>query len=160
MVHFNKSKKRLLTISLIFSALFFAGCWNSSQDPELTVINVLDKEDYDDCHIKGSVNIFWDDIADKLLTLDKSKQYVVYCSDQACSTSTYNAKMFLDAGFQNIWDYEDGMSGWYQAGLPYEGPAEKTYLKNKGMNFGDEASDTLTITTQDLFDKMKEFGLL
>ena len=161
MVHFNKSKKQLLVISLIFSALFFTGCWwQSSQDPELTVINVLDKDYFDDCHIKGSVHIFFDDIADSLKTLDKSKQYVLYCSDQACTSSTYNVKMFLDAGFQNVWDYEDGMSGWYQAGLPYEGPAEKPYLKNESVNFGDETSDSSTITTQDLFDKMKEFGLL
>ena len=160
MVHFNKSKKQIFIVSLIFSTLFFAGCWESSQDPELMVINVLDKDYFDDCHIKGSVHIPFEEVVDRLQSLDKSKQYVLYCSNYACSSSTYNVKMFVEAGFENVWDYEDGMSGWFQEGLPYEGPAEKSCLQSESVKFGDETEELPVITTQELYSKMKEFNLL
>lgn len=160
MVHFNKSKKQIFIISLIFSTLFFAGCWEKAESPELMVINVLDKELFDDCHITGSVNIPFEDIADRLQDLDPSKQYVLYCSNFACISSTENVKMFLDAGFQNVWDYEDGMSGWFQEGFPYEGSAEQSYLAEESVKFGDEESKLPVITTQELYSKMKEFNLL
>ena len=57
MVHFNKSKKQLFVISLICGALCFAGCFNKSDNPGLMVINVLEKDYFDDCHISGSVHI-------------------------------------------------------------------------------------------------------
>ena len=95
-----------------------------------------------------------------IFSFDKNKHYVLYCSDQACTASTYNVQMFLDAGFEHVWDYENGMAGWYQAGLPYEGPAQQSYLKNEAMDFGEDASELPVITTQELYDKMKEFRLL
>lgn len=160
MVHFNKSKKQLLIMSLIFGAFLFPGCWQTAQEPKLMVINVLDKDYFDDCHIKGSVHIPFSEINDRMRTLDKKNHYVLYCSDQACTSSTFNMKAFVNAGFENVWDYVDGMAGWYQAGLPYEGPARKDYLMNEGLDFGDDASEPSTISTQELYSKMQEFGLL
>ena len=160
MVHFIENIKQVFVISLISSALFFTGCWWSAREPQLIVVNVMDKDYFDDCHITGSVNIFFDDVAGKIKTLDKKNHYVFYCSNRACSSSEMNAKMLLDAGFTNVWDYAEAMSGWYQAGLPCEGAAQKSYLRDEDIDFGDEASDVPVITTQELYKKMKEFNLL
>jgi rhodanese-related sulfurtransferase len=160
MVHFNNNNKIFFIVSLIFGIFLFSGCWKKVADPELMVINVLDKEYFDDCHIKGSIHIPFEEITKKLNSLDKTKQYVFYCSDYACSSSTYIAKMFLDAGFKNVWDYVDGMSGWFQAHLPCEGACKKSYLESESMRFEDESEDLPVITTEELYNKMKEFNLL
>src|SRR5579862_6733737 len=48
----------------------------------LVVINVLDKEAYDDCKIPGSVNYDYQNLKETAKSLDKSKDYVVYCASK------------------------------------------------------------------------------
>jgi rhodanese-related sulfurtransferase len=144
------------------------GCWpfgsvkqESKKTAELFVINVLEQDDYDDCHIKGSIHVDFDEFENKMKSWDKQDYYVVYCADYLCMSSAYCVKLLQDAGFKNVWAYEGGMAEWYQKGYPYEGPAELEYLKGENLNLADdEDSHVSVVTAEQLFGQMKDFGLL
>ena len=64
----NMNKLTLFFPSVIAVAVIcFSGCFDSSQkESKLVVINVLDQKYYDDCHIKGSINIPFDEFENQL----------------------------------------------------------------------------------------------
>ena len=165
MLHSN----RFYSISLMLVAsLFLTGCWpfssseNKVEDtgkPELVIINVLDKSDFDDCHIKGSINITFDEFESKISSLSKKNHYVLYCADYMCMSSGFCAKLLKDAKFEHVWAYEGGMAEWHQKGFPCEGPAQLDYLQGENENFGaDEESDVPQITAEQLLEKMEQFA--
>ena len=106
---------------------------------DVVVINVLSKQLYDDCHIKGSLNVpFMDEenpdispIEKFTKDLDKETKIVVYCSNYMCTASGEIAKKLSEMGFENVWAYEAGMAEWYQENLPVEGTCNQKYLAKK-----------------------------
>ena len=86
------------------------------------VINVLPRQSFEQEHIKGSSNIplgsddFVQQVARRVQT--KQDRVVVYCADAECDASPKAAEELEDNGFTNVYDYEDGMKGWREAGLP------------------------------------------
>lgn len=158
-------KDFLLSFFVASSLVFLGGClWDSSSKKELPsplVINVLDKEFYDDCHIPGSIQISMEHV---LSTAEKDKwpkdtKIVVYCSNHMCTTSTDICRKLSADGFTHVWDYEAGMAGWYQAKLPVEGPAKAAYLTqpNRSMEgFGAAAEGVKVISTEELHSMMEK----
>lgn len=137
----------------VIATLFLTGCnFGKKQTPEtLKVINVLDKNLYDDCHIKGSVHVPFEDVENKAMKWDKSTKIVVYCSNYTCTASGFIAKMLLKMGFEHVWAYEAGMVAWYQAGLPCDGPARQEYLKLTNNQHENVEKDGLSIiSTEEL----------
>ncbi|MFI5333215.1 MAG: rhodanese-like domain-containing protein [Candidatus Babeliales bacterium] len=122
----------------------------------LVVINVLDKEVYDDCHIKGSVNVPFTKLSEYAQGLDpETAEVVVYCSNYMCSTSGHACKQLMKMGFKHVWAYEGGTAEWYQMGLPVEGPCKNSYLIQKIMPPRHEGEQAIAIiTTQELAEKM------
>jgi len=57
-----------------------------------------------------------------------SKKIIVYCASPVCDTSPTVARELADRGFDNIHDYEAGMSDWNEAGHPVDSghPARET----------------------------------
>lgn len=110
--------------------LFLPGCWKSSTQKErnVKVINVLDKQFYDDAHIPGSIQIPVMEVEKKAESWPKSTKIVVYCSNYKCSASGMIAKKLTKMGFTDVYAYEAGMAGWKQAGLPVDGPGKEKYL--------------------------------
>lgn len=96
---------------------------------KLIVINVLDKELYDDCHIKGSVNVPFEQLEDFAKTLDKRTPVVLYCSNYRCTASLIGARMLKSLGVNTVYVYEGGTAEWYQRQLPVNGPCTQMYLK-------------------------------
>ncbi|MBV8660932.1 MAG: rhodanese-like domain-containing protein [Candidatus Dependentiae bacterium] len=153
---------------LLVSALFLTGCWpfGSTQEsvvetkkPELVIINVLDKSEFDDCHIKGSINIPFDEFESKIKSLNKNNHYVLYCADYMCMSSGFCANLLRNAKFEHVWAYEGGMAEWYQKGYPYQGPAELDYLRGENENVAeDEESDVPTISAEQLVEKIEQFA--
>lgn len=91
---------------------------------DLAVLNVLPPEDFQSGHIPDSKNV-------PLGSADFEKQVeglaggrdraiVVYCASEECTASPKAAKRLDKAGFKNVFDYEAGMRGWQDAGLPVE----------------------------------------
>ena len=92
------------------------------QNPDLIVINVLTRDDYENCHIKDSINISFETLKDKLKHWDKNKEIVVYCADNDCSISQESFELLAKMGFNNVWAYEGGMREWHEKGYPTKGP--------------------------------------
>ncbi len=86
------------------------------------VINVLPKENFEEQHIAGSVSIpmqeqhFVEKVEDEVKS--KSTPVVVYCANKHCDVSPKAARQLEDAGFSQVFDYEEGTQGWKDAGLP------------------------------------------
>ena len=94
----------------------------------LVVINVLDEAYYRDCHIPGSINIPVDQLSESVEDWNRNLDIVVYCAHEACEASKDAYRTLERLGFANVRAFEEGMRGWIKAGLPVEGPCQKTYL--------------------------------
>lgn len=144
-------------ISLIsFFALFLAGCFgtsDSSNSHEVVVVNVMDEKYYQDCHIKGSIHIPFDKFEDRIKSMNKNNEYVLYCSNYACTTSDFCVKIMKKAGFKNVFKYPGGIVEWYAKGYPVTGPCKMDYLKEENDKFDDEEADYV-ISAEDLKSKM------
>ncbi|MCL4229832.1 rhodanese-like domain-containing protein [Candidatus Dependentiae bacterium] len=130
--------------------------------PGLIVVNVLDKEHFENCRIPGSMSVPFQQIDSFVTQLneayaDKSAvEIVVYCSNYMCSASGEAAKILKKNGFEHVMAYEAGMAEWYQQGLPTEGPCKLdgfTYLK-KVMGPVETEHQFAVITTQELAQKL------
>jgi len=81
----------------------------------VTVINVLGKDNYEEKHIPGSINIPLDQLEDRVDELDKDNEIIVYCASPSCQASPKAAETLSEHGF-DVADYEGGMSDWEDAG--------------------------------------------
>lgn len=149
-------KQLFLIVSL---TALLPSCWNGHNQEKkkgLVVVNVLDQELFDDCHIAGSVNIPFEKVDELADTIDKEAHVVIYCSNYQCTSSEYAAKQLRAKGYDNVAVYEAGMAEWYQNGLPVEGNCKKAYLKRTCSKFAeDNKSGMPVISTQELAKKMQ-----
>lgn len=99
------------------------------------LINVLDKEVYDDAHIVGSIHVPYEKIKSYLKKiLNKDALLIFYCSNYYCTASDSAAMDATNLGFKNVFVYKGGMAEWYQTAqhdkdFLYDGPAKLDYLK-------------------------------
>lgn len=101
-------------------------------EPDLTVINVLGKDTYEDCHIKGSINIPVAELQEASQSWNKAKQIVLYCASYICPASKQGLTLLKGLGFTNVLAYEGGMKEWREKGFESEGPCEAKYLMPEG----------------------------
>ena len=140
---------------LVALPLLFSGCSCDKKGPKLQIINVLDKDAYDDCHIKGSINIPFEELESEAEKLNKNATTVVYCSNYQCAASKMAASMLKNKNFQIVYAYEAGMADWYQNGLPVVGACKASYLKNKNEEIEVEDEGVEVISTEALKDLIK-----
>jgi rhodanese-related sulfurtransferase len=122
----------------------------------LVVINVLNEELYNDCHIKDSINVPFESIeAYAQQNIDKDAEIVLYCSNYMCAASGHACRKLQQGGFTHVYAYEGGMAEWYQRGLPVEGLSKRSYL-NQEVNppVHQEAEAPMIITIEELAKKM------
>ncbi|MCF7900350.1 rhodanese-like domain-containing protein [Candidatus Babeliales bacterium] len=154
MVNLCYLKNSFKVFFLLSGLTFLSGCFDfgkkDTKKPDLLVINVLDKESYDDCHIPGSIQVDMMKVKDYVVPYPKTTQIVVYCSNYACTASTYVVKKLKKDGFEHVWDYAAGMAGWYKDKFPVTGPAKAEYLElpNPVLEAHPEGVDV--ISTEDL----------
>jgi rhodanese-related sulfurtransferase len=131
---------KIFALSLtVFSMIVLAGCWSSSTNSsKLVVVNVLDPDYHQDCHIAGSINIPFEQLEDRMKSLDKKDRYVFYCSNHACTAAPFAAEMFSNAGFEDVAFLPGGIVEWYQKGYPCNGAGQKDYLKEENEPLSDE----------------------
>lgn len=150
------------------SLLLLSSCrWFKTQDSKaadsLVIVNVLDKELHDDCHIRGSINLTMDQVeAHGKNNWDKDATHVViYCANYKCTASGASAKLLREMGFKYVWAYEGGTAEWKHLEYPINGSCTQGYLNDYAQPEGHEvAPGTPTISAQDLKTKMAEFGIL
>ncbi len=150
-------KTKLFSTFLMSLVVLLPGCFGEQKKEGLFVVNVLDAEHFDDCHIKDSINVTVDKLDNFAATLDKEKSEVVfYCSNYMCTASGFSAEKLKGMGFSNVWAYEAGMAEWYQKELPVQGKCTKAYLEKKMEKTElDESSKIRIISTDELARKMK-----
>ena len=88
---------------------------NSIRD--VTVINTLPPEDFENTKIPGTLNISADqkDFVERVeaaVMKNHKAEIVVYCASQACDSSTKAAARLEQAGFEKVFDYEGGYEDW------------------------------------------------
>lgn len=85
---------------------------------DLHLVNVLSRENFEEQHIPGSINIPMDQLEDEARDrFDEDDEIVVYCASESCQASPKAAKLLANMGFDNVKDYEGGMKDWADAGL-------------------------------------------
>jgi len=89
---------------------------------DILVINVLNKEFYDDCHIKESINIPFSESEKKAQGWDKTKEIIVYCASSLCTASNAAFKILKKMGFEHVYAYEGGIKDWTKKGFETKGP--------------------------------------
>jgi rhodanese-related sulfurtransferase len=146
---------KFFTFSLIVCSIFLlAGCWGSSTDSsKVVVINVLDPDYHQDCHITGSINIPFEHIEERMKTLNKKDHYVLYCSNYACTAAPFAAQMLKASGFEDVGIFPGGIVQWYQKGYPCTGEAQKDYLKEENEPLSDEDHAEVKIISGDELKK-------
>lgn len=137
-------------------ALMLAGCScvKKNDSAKLLIVNVLDQELFNDCSIKGSINVPFEQLESVAKGWDRDTEVVLYCSNYKCTASGLGARMLKDMGFKKVWAYEAGMAEWYQQKLPVKGSCTEAYLAmdNKPIDSFDTSVDI--ISTGDLQKKM------
>jgi rhodanese-related sulfurtransferase len=153
-----KHMRQVIYLNLLFLGFFvLPGCGDKPAEKKqgLVVINVLDKSLYDDCHIKGSICVPFENVTEYAQNnIDKSAEVILYCSNYHCSASGQACKQLKKLGFENVYAYEGGTAEWYQQGLPVEGPSTKRYLKQKITAHEQDLSEKQIITMNQLAHKM------
>lgn len=95
----------------------------------LLVINVLPKDVYDDCRIRGSLNVPLAELDAAAEKWNKDQEIVVYCASYKCDASKKGYKMLVDKGFTNVMAYEGGTKEWKEKGYAIAGECTAEYLK-------------------------------
>jgi len=98
------------------------------KNPGLMIINVLDKKYYDDCHIKGTINVPVNELKMNAKSWDKNKEIILYCASYKCPKSMEAYKILKKLGFKKTHLYEGGMKEWVEKGFPKEGSCKMDYL--------------------------------
>lgn len=120
----------------------------------MKVINVLSPYYYQDCHIKDSINIPLESLAEAGKTLDKNEEIILYCAHYQCPASKKAWHILNELGFTNIKAYEGGIVEWYQRGYPIDGEANEPYLLQSHAKEKDDS--VKTISAQELFNKITQ----
>lgn len=132
----------------------------------LRVVNVLDKNYFDDAHIKGSatvesIGVPFAQLEATAKNWDKTVPVVTYCANYQCTASGAAAKKLKELGFTDVWAYEGGTAEWYQLGQTdanyvTEGPAREGYLKGTSKKPSTREEGVQEITALELQKKIKD----
>lgn len=165
----------LIVLGVAGLLLWFKGpqsCSAPAANAKLRLVNVLDKELFDDAHIKGSatvasVNIPFVDPETFALAVkdwDKTVPVITYCTNYLCTASGEAAQKLMDLGFTDVYAYEAGMADWYQLGktdvnYAIEGPAQNKYWSIVLDKPEKDHGKVREITAQELQKMIKEATL-
>jgi phage shock protein E len=86
------------------------------------IIDVRSVEEYDDCHISGSVNIPFEELDTIAASWDKNQWTIVYCAGPSCSRAEQALRVLKNMNFINVQAYLGGLNEWRQRKLSTEGP--------------------------------------
>ncbi|GIV42226.1 MAG: rhodanese [Vicingaceae bacterium] len=81
-------------------------------DDNAVIIDVRTKGEYFEGYIPGAINvdIYSPDFADKMIQMDKSKNYYVYCRSGGRSMAA--CQWMVANGFQNVANLNGGIMAW------------------------------------------------
>lgn len=83
-------------------------------DKNAVLLDVRTEDEFNDGHIPNSIliDIYSPSFPEKIKSLDKSKNYYVYCRS---GNRSYHAGIFMiREGFKNVYNLTYGVLGWHQ----------------------------------------------
>ena len=80
------------------------------------LVNVLPREEFEREHIPRSMNVPVGHLEQLEKRFEKSKPIIVYCASSECEASPKAAKELARMGFERVFDFEQGLKGWKEAG--------------------------------------------
>lgn len=83
----------------------------------ILIIDVRNKDAYNEGHINGAKNIPLDQLDKRMTKLSRDKDIVVYC--QTGSRSIRAIRKLEIAGFTRLYHMHQGLRGWKNLGYPY-----------------------------------------
>lgn len=86
---------------------------------DVLVVFPLSKIEYNDLHIRGSVNIDLERMAEEL-PAEKNRKIVFYCLGEKCTASWRAAEKAVSLGYTNVYAFRAGLPAWVAAGYPTE----------------------------------------
>lgn len=91
-------------------------------EPAFTIIDVRDRQTYNNGHIMGAMPMEMDGLADSAASLAKTRDIYVYgATDEESSQAAQTLKA---AGYENVSQLMGGLPGWKAIGGPTEGILE------------------------------------
>ncbi len=124
---------RVYTIALVLALLLAAPAFADSEAPSiapvelnarqasstaLVVIDVRTSGEYAAGHIPGALNIPFDEVAEKISTVDAPNGVALYC--MLGPRARKGEAALLGAGYTSVLHIEGGLAAWAAAGLPVE----------------------------------------
>lgn len=100
-------------------------------DDEVVVVDALGPESFNLRHLPDAVNVpagadRVDELIKQRLPDDKSVPIIAYCADKDCDASPALAKRLEEEhGYTKVYEFEDGLQGWHQAGEEFERPTQE-----------------------------------
>lgn len=126
---FKLSKIIILICSLIVTSVFANEVPEISQQDYLeavkspnniVLLDVRSKEEYNEGHVPGAINISHNTIKDNLnfLKQHKNSTVIVYC--RSGRRAAFAENILAENGFTNLQHLTGDMNGWLKANLPVE----------------------------------------
>ncbi len=86
--------------------------------PEIVVLDVRTKREFDGGHLDGAVNLdfFSPEFKQRVEQLDTEKTYVLHC--RSGNRSSKAARLLKDAGIESVVHMDGGVKAWRKADLP------------------------------------------
>lgn len=79
-------------------------------DSGYIILDIRSREDYEEGHIPGALNIPLRELGYRLYELDKTKDIIVYCNIGA--QSKVACEILANAGFKDVYNLTDGLKAW------------------------------------------------
>lgn len=129
---------------------------------ELKVLNVLDRQYYENCHIPGSLSVPVNELEQFAQKFPKNQLIVVYCAHYECPKSREAWKYLDHLGFTNVHAYEGGVVEWHQKDFALEGSCSlfQDFFKNPPQKPAQSDESIKTISAEKLRQLMEEHKLL
>lgn len=88
--------------------------------PDLVVLDVRTPQEFHEGRLVGAtmIDIYDDAFVEKILELDRTKPYLVYCRTGGRSAKA--AEFMVQNGFVSVTDFGGGWAAWTQAGYEIE----------------------------------------
>ena len=93
------------------------------QNEDLTVVETLPAEYFDEFHLPGAKNVPLDEDFEKAMRQavpDEESPVMVYCMDRNCDASEKAAARLERMGYTDVYDLPGGKIEWKENGLPTE----------------------------------------
>lgn len=85
---------------------------------DITILDIRDKDNYDKTHIKNSINIPFEEVADRIKELPRNKELIVY--DETGNRSKLLVESLTKKGFTQAINLINGYTEWQNKSYPIE----------------------------------------